>query len=437
MPFFRQSLIWTVPVIFLLLVIVLLPFEHIPTYRFDGYTIKLSYLASIACLLSLSLQRPWIWLKRFPISMAERALIVFSIYSAFLALTIAPDRTRSVIFVLIWTFVFLMSSVASRLLADPRVRLVAEHLLLGVTALVCLFGIYQYLGDSFGLPADLTGLRLAYTKMVFGFPRIQSVALEPLYFSNYLLVPLFLCAYRFLRHPRPGKYFLLLILIVLNLTLGISRGAYAAAVVGSVLLTIFLLLNKAPTIRRIRIFQATFAVGLAVLLAVLGIYGINGKKASSNFVGHALVADAPKEASVQDRFSTDRQAWRFFLQRPLTGFGPSSFGILSETSPEDQRRVGYGIVNNEYLELLVETGALGFIVFLTFLIATAVAYFKRLPLLVLDDRLHSFCYFCGIVGILIQYNFFSTLYILYIWIFIGMLNSFVRQQETVESVAKV
>ena len=425
----KQLLAQKPSALLLLLVVFLLPFERLPSFEFHGYSVKLSYLACILCLISLLFERPLHWLRQYPITLPERALATFSAYSFVLALTIAPDRGRAVVFSLLWLFVFLMFAVTARTLAEPRRRRWAEHILLAVTAAACLFGIYQYLGDSFGLPASLTGLRPEYTKLVFGFPRIQSVALEPLYFSNYLLVPLFLAVYRLLRSKKSASYFWLVALITLNLTLGISRGAYLAAIVGGVLVGGYLLVDREACVSRVRIAGTWLAVLLGVLLAAVGIYGINGKQASSNFVGHALISDAPKEASVQDRFATDRQAWQFFLHKPVTGYGPSSFGILSMHSAAEQRRLGYGIVNNEYLELLVETGVIGAGAFLIFLISSVSRYVRTLRLLSPEDRLHSFCYFGGLVGIFVQYNFFSTLYILYIWIFLGFWFSFVYQKK--------
>ena len=60
-------------------------------------------------------------------------------------------------------------------------------------AIVSIFGIYQFLGDLvLGLPTFLTGLRPQYTKAVFGYPRVQATAIEPLYFAGMLFWPMFL-----------------------------------------------------------------------------------------------------------------------------------------------------------------------------------------------------------------------------------------------------
>jgi TctA family transporter len=74
------------------------------------------------------------------------------------------------------------------------------------------------------------------------------------------------------------------------------------------------------------------------------------------------------------------------------------------------------------LELLAENGAVGLIAFivlcLAILIRSAVAYFrsqdKLLKALILGLSL-------ALVGILVQYATFSTLYIFHIWFLIGLL----------------
>ena len=51
-----------------------------------------------------------------------------------------------------------------------------------------IFGLYQFVGDMIGLP---TGLREHYTKAVFGIPRVQGTAVEPLYFAGMLIIAIF------------------------------------------------------------------------------------------------------------------------------------------------------------------------------------------------------------------------------------------------------
>jgi O-Antigen ligase len=54
-----------------------------------------------------------------------------------------------------------------------------------------IFGLYQFFGDLVGIPPALTLLREHYTKVVFGVPRVQGTAVEPLYFAGMLLIAIF------------------------------------------------------------------------------------------------------------------------------------------------------------------------------------------------------------------------------------------------------
>ena len=406
----------------LLLTIALLPFEHLPTTQFHGYTAKLSYLAAIACLLSLLLERGKYSLRSWKLDLPEYSLLALSVIAFATALTVAPDRKRALIFSCLWLFVFLMYATTKRLLSEQLLRERATTLLLWVTAGICLFGIYQYLGDSLGLPASATGLRTQYTKIVFGFPRISSVALEPLYFSNYLLVPFFLCLERLLRVGKPLPYVLLLSLITLNIILGISRGAYLALAIGFCVF-LFCFFRSRQKLERKRWAGVGVALVMAISLAVLGISVLNGKKATSNFVNHAAATDAKQEASVTDRFTTYRLAGMLFKQRPLFGFGPSSFGVITGNYPKSKPLNGYGIVNNEYLELLAEVGIVGTFFFAAFVILTVIAAVRTFGKQSIW-RMQTAALMAGCLGIFVQYNFFSTLYILYIWVFLGWLASF-------------
>lgn len=53
------------------------------------------------------------------------------------------------------------------------------------------FGLYQFFGDLVGISPTFTLLREHYTKVVFGVPRVQGTAVEPLYFAGMLLIAIF------------------------------------------------------------------------------------------------------------------------------------------------------------------------------------------------------------------------------------------------------
>jgi putative inorganic carbon (HCO3(-)) transporter len=407
----------------LLLLFFLLPFERIPSFVVAGFTVKLSYVVGVILLLVLVGE----WLlkpSREAIRLPQADLILGGLWIAALLSTLLGGNIsrRSLVIVLVWGFVFGMHVVATRIIKRANLQQQVERVILAVTAAVCLFGIYQFLADSWGAPLVASGLRVQYSKAVFGFPRIQSVALEPLYFSNFLLVPFFLSLARMIQGKVwNNRYFWLCLLILVNIILGISRGAYVALVVGLIVFGGYILFSKINN--KWKIFASLillFALGGVISLGA--IRSVDGKKATTTFVGHASVDDKKTGSSLPGRFETYRLAYTFFKERPILGNGVASFGLKTVRTPEELKQYGYGIVNNEYLELLCENGLVGLLLFLAFLL-----YVLKDVLGTLSQRgpdsLRLVALLSGLIAIFVQYNFFSTLYILYIWMFLALLRA--------------
>jgi O-antigen ligase len=287
--------------------------------------------------------------------------------------------------------------------------------------LVCIFGIYQFLGDSFGLSTHLTGLREAYTKSILGFPRIQSVGLEPLYFANFLMVPFFISVKRYINSERFfNNYFFVLILILINIILSISRGAYISLGFAFLILLAYLLIKKGTSGYKLKFFGILTALVVSLCLSLNLIFLLNGHSAQQNFVDHAVVENVQSDGSASDRIQTYNKAINLFKLNPVFGNGLGSFGV--SVSPTEQSNSGYQTVNNEYLELLSETGVMGlglFALFFLFLLFEIWNVFKKKND---SEKLSIIILILGCLAIFIQYNFFSTLYIIYIWVFLALLK---------------
>ena len=223
------------PKVLLVLWFLVLPFERIPTVEYHGFTFKASYLAGLLLILWAIFNIKLLVQKSFTAS--DRLLLLFGLIAS-IATLIGYHEPRNLIVLALWWLMIMLYFVSSRLISAPKI----EGVILAITTIVCLFGVYQFIGDSLGLPTTYTGLRDEYTRIVLGFPRIQSVALEPLYFSNFLVVPLFLALkrsgeiYKFW-----NKYWWLSVLILINIILGQSRGAYLSHIVSLLLLVFYLI----------------------------------------------------------------------------------------------------------------------------------------------------------------------------------------------------
>lgn len=412
-----------------LAVIFALPFERIPTMEVFGFTIKISYILAVIFLATILFSGNAIKLfKGTGFSLSDKALVLFWAASL-ISLLWAPDLKRGVIIFALWTFIISIYFVFSRVLTSSAIRQKAENTILLVSTIVCVFGIYQFLGDSFGLPTYLTGLREAYTKTILGFPRIQSVALEPLYFANFLLIPFFISLKRYIKNDQILKpHFILSILILINIILTISRGVYIAVGLSLFLLLIYLWINRKKENYFNKMLGIIAIVIVSLLLSMALVFRLNGRSATSNFIDHAVVENTQSDGSALDRLGTYKMALDFTKDKPIFGNGLGSFGVFA--TPDFKKDQGiYQTVNNEYLEILSETGVTGLGLFVLFLIFLAyedwTAYKKRDD----NEKLSLTILALGCLAILVQYNFFSTLYIIYIWVFLALLKGSTLQNR--------
>ena len=139
----------------------------------------------------------------------------------------------------------------------------------------------------------------------------------------------------------------------------------------------------------------------------------------------------PSERSDQstfERLGFFGSAIDLFKKKPIFGGGPASFGYLY--TPAAQLANGqYLIVNNEYLEILAENGVVGLTLFLLFLVFLVLEIRKATRSLPLDQKSIVIALSLGMLAILIQYNFFSTLYVISFWVFLAWLNSYQFKQN--------
>lgn len=410
------------PFLGLILIIFALPFERIPTIDVGFFTLKLDQLFAgftiISYLLKLFLDRRR--LVPYPIGWPLTLFLFASLISVFYA---EYFSRAAIVFVFILFMIVVSWLVVN--MVDSKEKLIKIMKIVFIAALItCAFGFYQFLGDAAGLPLYLTGLKDIYSKIVLGFPRIQAFSMEPLYLANYLFMPLGLAAgLYFFKQDKlfsSSRLLLLIIIIVIIIILGISRGAYIA-------LAGLVLFLAAVIPKRILTWRNIIATVLGILIiSGIGIIFLNfsNPDAPDKFISHAKVEDFAKGESVQKRLADYQKALVFWQQKPWFGIGPGNYGpYYQATSAQANLDIAnYDIVNNQYLETLTETGVLG----LAFLILAFVVLFVRsVKAYFSADDLFLRASLVGLAGafvaILVQYNFFSTLYIMHIWVLIGLI----------------
>ncbi len=395
-----------------------LPFERIPSVEIGGYTVKINQI--IVLILMLAFIGHLVFKKDFklvknrllPFLLLFLAAVVLSFLNSF-------ELTRSILVFLLFCFVFVVFFLVPNLVRDKETLKLIIKILAFVTILVCLFGLYQYLGDSFlGLPQTLTGLREAYIKKVLGFTRIQATLLEPLYLANFLIIPMTLLFALFLSGQIKVKWFWVAAFFILVLTvfiLTVARSGYLG--LAAAFLVVMLFRAKSfLSLKNLLLFVLVVAISGLLALVFLG-------GARNQFFAHSQAPLAGEgQASVEERGETSKTAFKVFAEHPILGIGLGNFGPDYDNYPSQMPEGGWQTVNNQYLEILAETGILGLATFILFLLVLFM-YSWRAFRITKNPYLAAFILGCvaALIGILVQYNFFSTLYIIYIWFLMGLL----------------
>lgn len=414
------ALIIAKPELGALLILFALPFERVPSVDVAGVSIKaniiLGAITALSTLIAIMFRR-----QRLRIN-ATHVLILLVLVVQLLSLAHAVELTRAIKTVGFTAFVFGFSWLIPQWIVSQSLLRTAVRILILVAAIVGVFGIYQFVGDVIGLPRSLTLIDQGFSKIVFGFPRIHAFSLEPLYLGNYLLLPFSLLFSLLLVGVRTRLshiwFWGLFVLLGIVLVLTVSRGAYLAAAVSVLVIMV--------SLPRETLKPRHLLIGLGIIVAVLGASFIflmrSNSAALGNFQNHVLLGDFANSGSGAGRLSTFTQAIEIWKVHPWLGVGPGNFGPASFNFPNPIINPASAIVNNEYLELLAETGLIGlFAVLLVFgsVILRSIVALRQAkePLL----RAVLIGGTAGFIGMLVQYNFFSTLYIIHIWSTVGFL----------------
>lgn len=405
----------------LIAVAALLPFERIGGFRLGGANLRLSQVAlAIAWALFL---HAWLLGRTRAEWRRPSYLALFGFFAAAGLSLIGAENLERSLQVLAFTaftasIVFLLPQSVRDEPGFSRLR----KAILVSAALVSLFGLWQFVADMLGAPTWMTGLRDTYTRAILGFTRIQSTAAEPLYFADYLLLPISLCAVRLARGAgrRARVLALLLGVMLVDVFLTSSRGGWLGLGVSAVVLG---WLER----KRLRDWKPLFgaaAIGLSALaigVLLLGrFFSPTGQTVPELFFRH--VSDLTGGAAFDDRASTVSAALDAWRRHPWIGVGFGGYGPFVSPFPYAVPEAGWPIVNNETLELLAETGLIGLIAFAIFLWTVFREALRARRRDDAGDRgaVRTAC-LAALCGMLAQYQTFSTLYLLHVWFTIGLL----------------
>ncbi len=414
----------------LVALVAVLPFERIPSLDVSlgshTVTLRLSLIIiavgiivfgpMIARRVRLNPFSPYFWLA------AYMAVLAASLLGSI-------DKPRSLIVIVATALAIGAAVIVARVVrleALPRI----QKVLFAATAVAVAFGLYQFIGDIIGLPPSATGLRPNYIKEIFGFPRIQSTGLEPLFFANYLLLPVMLATGLLLgrNQQKSTITYILLFLFILALALTLSRGGMIGGAVG--LMALMGLLVRLSSLRVMTGVVTT--IGLAALCAAGLIYSATnafnadpnaGDKAIKRYVKQSTTVTSNKGSADSDRVLNRRLAIEAFQDRPLLGYGIGSFGAYAKSAaPLNYPAKGnHPTVNNEYYEILAETGLAGALALAGFVVALFARLVGTWRMQLMNyHRVWLAALFATCLAYVVQYYAFSTLYIPHIWVTIGL-----------------
>ncbi|HVE80882.1 MAG TPA: O-antigen ligase family protein [Candidatus Dormibacteraeota bacterium] len=405
-----------------------LPFERIPSLDVAGITLRINIFIGLALILVTGFKH---WSRPGLLTVEKLGLFMLLVF--FVSALQAMNLGRSLSVIGFTIFVVLLALAIARSFTVSDLHRMQKWLIAGALV-VCGFAFYQFFGDIMQLPHWATGLRPFYTIEVFSFPRVQAASLEPLYFANYLLLPLALSLALAIYMSFP------LWIIALFYTcffLTVSRGGIVAALLLTLLFIGIGIIKKRGG-QVIKIVAALFGgAAMAYVMIVLLIPQLGNLRTSLGSkveapIGSKVAKTYQKQATNyeykdtgSDRARTRAVALELFQREPILGVGPGNFGREAK-----KLRPYYSeaqTVNNLPLELLAETGLAGaaaFVLFAAALLWKALTVLRKLA----DGPIKVWLVasFLFLIAAFLQYQTFSTLYIIHIWAAVGVILGLIR-----------
>lgn len=402
-------------------------FERLPTLEASGFSLKISLIIAAGLIIAWLINyfknpSPGIKAKILSHKWIYFSLIAFWLINL-ISLLINPLAFRQLAIFLLISFNIVLFFIISLSEFKQEIWLKISKILIIGAVLVSIFALWQFVGDLAGVFYKWTFLREHYTKIVFGFPRVHGTFLEPMLLANFLLIPIFLNFSLWLKRQVTSKFFIPTeFLMIMMLVLALSRSSWLAVIVagGAILIMAFKDIIKWKTFL---IAILVFLAGIGVALGLVRLGG--GPGAFTNFILHsAEIIRAPKKqgTSTTERLDTYNMALKAFKEKPIFGVGPGGFGRYYKENKDYDPNKGTQTVNNEYLEILAENGVLGTIAVAIFWLSLLIYGIKKY--IIVNDvfkKAITLGLIAAFIALAVQYNFFSSLYVIYIWILWALL----------------
>lgn len=308
-------------------------------------------------------------------------------------------------------------------------------ILLVSSLFVCLYGLYIFFSKLLGLPYfSLPTMSGAVKHFGFILPRVEATFKEPNFFAGYLaaLIPM-TWAVLFLpqikeRFSFNNKLFFTILIIVQLFALALTfsaGGIISVFVCGSFFTILFVVKLKKRAAKLI-----LFILGMALIGFILSLrFGLLGVFNEAIFVKLFSADVNPMTWSRIERWQQFSAAISLFVRYPIFGVGLSNFGLFFD------RVLGiyYGFeatANNIFIELLAETGLIGFLLFTSFF----VVMFKRFLQAVkkirdTEETIILIGLWSSFVAIITTWNFYPSYSLSFFWVMFGIYIGYLRLLE--------
>lgn len=420
----------------IIITLALLPVDRLPYVHYTPFYLG---FISLVLLLIAVLRRSIDLIKAKDAAKIKRYLVIGSLLalpvigygiSSFYAIdkAYAMSATKTLLAVCLRAFCFFVL-----VCENPALWRVIRKTVYITTAIVLAFGFYQFFLDVFGASPKFTDLRRCCTSnSTYVFPRVYSTALEPLYLDHFLMIPIWLLTFDFLRDKKTRQNARLKLLFLATATLfilTIARSATIALIIaGLVFLAGLRWLSKEKPFIFFMAKRWAASIGIALALVLVSgiaaifipkssIYNDSGFGSLKLFGGHAVDVN---DGSARTRFDLWPKSVGYFEEKPIDGVGANNSRIRLDLN--DYRR---GVnpnqlqpFNNDLISLIVELGLL------------AVVFFGPIVVLAIVALVRAYRsgwkglgapFALVVIGMLIQGNFFQSLLLTRLWVVLGLL----------------
>lgn len=430
----------------LLLLTLSIPFDRVPSYQFVSFDIRMSSVFALLCI-GLATKKV---VKDKKILYRLRPLTWALLWVGWLVVSVlwVHDYSGALKAVVPLVFLLVTSAAVAILWRSRYMKPIFITLIIGM-ALSVGFGVFQFIANFLGVSNAVTLIRPEYSWQGFGFPRIHSFSLEPLYFACYLLLPLsFSISYSIQRKLKVNPILVASIVVSSSvLVLTLSRGG----IIGLLVVMATLLLCYKGVLRQLVTKQLLLRglVGLLISLSlVVGLVSLFNKPGNDSdltynkrgigtFITHltntrffANKDNKNRDDSIGQRDTARSQSIVLISTTPgalIPGLGAGQYPYYAE------QRFGteyIGEVNNLILEQLVQGGLVG----LGLLSIFVVTMLRKLYKYEGEFRWVSYALMAYLVAVILQAQTFHGLSLTHLWFALGIASALVVRMKSRKAV---